>query len=517
MYMSTISKPIILDETGKEIARSLEKIALCEEAELLDETAPGVKFIDYDGRVVCRVSKKKALDMTKLPDNPDHTGLISQGWNWTLQDIKEYLTKYPEAIITVGQMYITDDGKTRLYIDVRGRRTVPLVFQQSISEAVTINWGDGSAEETIQGTGAVTASHTYAAEGEYLITLEVTDNECALLLGDDQNLCSVLNNDSTSVNINRYLLLHVELGKNITSITKYAFYFNTRLETITIPTGITQFGERAFNANYFLKSITMPPTVTSIGSSCFSTCTMIKAAAISNSVSSIGENGFRNCYYLPHIIIPEAVTTIETSLFYGDYALYSVTIPNTITTIKEASFYQCYNIQSLNIRDDIVYQGAHHFQHCFKNTSVVVSKTNTIVSNSMFASNISNKEINIPNNVVTIDNSAFSSNLSVSSVTIPEGVKNINTQSFSGCYSLTHVVVPSTAISIGAKAFNNCNLLLSFKIYATTPPTLGNIDAFTGTSTDLIIYVPYGCGDAYKAATNWSSFASQIVEMEEGE
>ena len=49
-------------------------------------------------------------------------------------------------------------------------------------------------------------------------------------------------------------------------------------------------------------------------------------------------------------------------------------------------------------------------------------------------------------------------------------------------------------------------------MYATTPPTLSSISNKTGTDVQLI-YVPNGCLEAYQTATNWSNYASKMVEM----
>ena len=50
-------------------------------------------------------------------------------------------------------------------------------------------------------------------------------------------------------------------------------------------------------------------------------------------------------------------------------------------------------------------------------------------------------------------------------------------------------------------------------IQSTTPPTLSNTDAISTATTT--IYIPYGTLSAYQSATNWSSFASKFVELNE--
>jgi hypothetical protein len=49
-------------------------------------------------------------------------------------------------------------------------------------------------------------------------------------------------------------------------------------------------------------------------------------------------------------------------------------------------------------------------------------------------------------------------------------------------------------------------------VLATTPPTLGG-NAFYGTHSSLKIYVPSASVNAYKRATNWSSYSRKIYAI----
>ena len=134
-----------------------------------------VNFYDYNGTRLYSYTLTEVQNLTELPALPSHTGLTCQGWNWALADIKA------EGKETdVGAMYITDDGKTRLYIEIpaEGRMTISIWFRQSAANGVEFNWGDGSAVETFSGSGAtnITASHTYSTVGNYLITLNPLNN-----------------------------------------------------------------------------------------------------------------------------------------------------------------------------------------------------------------------------------------------------------------------------------------------------------------------------------------------------
>lgn len=83
---------------------------------------------------------------------------------------------------------------------------------------------------------------------------------------------------------------------------------------------------------------------------------------------------------------------------------------------------------------------------------------------------------------------------------------------FSYCKALTNVILPSTIKDIGSSFFNGCNSLTEFTILAETPPTLQNTTNCISTATTSI-YVPDASVDAYKGATNWSTYADLIKPL----
>ena len=71
------------------------------------------------------------------------------------------------------------------------------------------------------------------------------------------------------------------------------------------------------------------------------------------------------------------------------------------------------------------------------------------------------------------------------------------------------VDLPSTLTSIAAQAFRSCSTLNTLYCRATTPPTIANSNALS-TANLTNIYVPAASVNAYKTATNWSTYASII-------
>lgn len=112
----------------------------------------------------------------------------------------------------------------------------------------------------------------------------------------------------------------------------------------------------------------------------------------------------------------------------------------------------------------------------------------------------------IPNSVTNIGDSAFSYS-GLASVIIPNSVTNIGAAAFAGTL-LESVIIPNSVTNIGGNVFN-AHRLENVTVEADIPPTIG-YGAFTGTSSNLKIYVPAASVEAYKTATNWSTYADKI-------
>lgn len=148
----------------------------------------------------------------------------------------------------VGATYTTDDGKTRIKITIKDPKyaTIPIVFQQTTSSGVKVNWGDGSADQTYSGTSQKTISHAYAPSAypaTYTITFEVT---------------------SGTMSFPSYIM-----GMSGQSATSPRDAFLNMIDEVNIGNGVTSIGSNAFKYCYSLASITIPRSVESIGTYVF--------------------------------------------------------------------------------------------------------------------------------------------------------------------------------------------------------------------------------------------------------
>ena len=412
--------------------------------------ANAVNFRDYDGSIVASYSAADFAALTAMPENPSHTGLTAQGWNWTLVKAKAYVAKYGR--LEIGQMYITDDGKTRVYIHLEQGRTSPMLGVCP-NGTVDVDWGDGTTHDTLTGTSDSTVmwtpNHAYAAPGDYVIKLTVTGS-MGFYGSSSSNQYSGLLRYTSSGDGRNYVYINaiqkVEIGSSVTSIGNYAF----------------------FNC-FSLASVTIHDSVTGIGSSTFYNCHSLAGVTIPDGVTSIFSSTFYNCYSLASVTIPDGVTSISGNTFYNCFSLSSVTIPDGVTSIAPSAFYYCYSLASVTIPDSVMSIGTNAFQNCY----------------------------------------------SLASVTI-DGVTSIGGSAFYYCYSLSSVTIPDGVTSIGSSAFYYCYSIAEYHLASTTPPTLAKTNAFSGIAADCIIYVPYSADhsilNAYKTASNWSTYASYMQE-----
>lgn len=332
-----------------------------------------VVFVDYDGTVLHSYTLEEIQAMTELPPLPSHSGLICQEWNWTLADIKAL-----NRAVIVGATYITDDSATRLHIRIPDQTllTVPLHFNQSVANGVTIDWGDGSATETLGGTGNVNTSHTYEEIGDYTISLLPNDN-CKISLGSgtDNNTVfgSCVGNGRSTV----AMLQSINIGKNFESSGDYAFKHCRGLKTISIPKTFKFY---------------------SVGA--FAECRSVKCIVFSKGIGYVGYQPFNNCSSLEIISFPkELKNNINNNSFYYDYSLKSVTLPDTMTTIPSGMFACCECLSYVKIPHGVTSVGAEAFLQCYGLRVVDFTSCTSVptLSNiNAFKSITSNCEIRVP-------------------------------------------------------------------------------------------------------------------------
>ena len=308
----------------------------------------------------------------------------------------------------------------------------------------------------------------------------------------------------------------VVVGK-ISHIPNNAFRNCDSLTSVNIPDSVTTIGNSAFYGCASLTSVNIPDSVTAIGGYAFYSCDSLTSVTIGDSVTKIGNYAFAYCDSLTSVNIPDSVTTIGERAFQFCESLTSVNIPDSVTEIGEEAFYNCTSLTSVTIGDSVTVESVvEALRYCsslqeFKGKFASEDGRCLIDDGILYyVAPGGLTEYTIPDSVTTIGGYAFDWCTSLTSVNIPDSVTSIGNYAFAECYSLTSVNIGDSVTTIESSAFSDCSSLTSVYCKATTPPALGYY-AFYYNGSGRKIYVPMESVDAYKSATRWSEYASDIV------
>ena len=202
-----------------------------------------VNFYDYDGTVLYAYTAREALALSALPEAPTHEGLTFQGWNRTLAQLQAYVTDY--GIGDAGATYITDDGATRLYLEVGDN--VPLDYElyvQIANGTLSVEVDGqvlGSATGTTSSYVSYTIPFTLPSSGAVRADLKFTGTgNFRIGHGTLRTRIFGWNSDQNDT------LVKVEFGNNVTYIGGNAFQGCSSLNSVVIPDSVTYIGGSAF-------------------------------------------------------------------------------------------------------------------------------------------------------------------------------------------------------------------------------------------------------------------------------
>lgn len=221
----------------------------------------------------------------------------------------------------------------------------------------------------------------------------------------------------------------------------------------------------------------------------------IKRISVGDNVR-VGSYMAQQCYGLKRVSFPDTLITIGANAFEECYSLKSVSIQEGTTDIGPYAFSSCHSLESVRIPESVSTLGSYAFRSCYSISSIV-----------------------LPSGLTSINSGTFQGCCGLRSVQFPDVLTTVGNDSFRGCTSLVRIDLPATVATVGDSAFLNCTGVSEYHFRSTKPPTLVSTSVFIGISSGCVIYVPYSEDhsvlNAYRAATNWSTYAGRILEEAE--
>lgn len=226
------------------------------------------------------------------------------------------------------------------------------------------------------------------------------------------------------------------------------------------------FGQSSSAVNWSVKEVRIGSRVTSLNSAyVFPYCSGLKSVLMPTKSSPIGSYVFRNCNNLQAIVIPNGCTSLGSYSFYATNNMSYVVVPPTAKSFNTS---------------------------CFAGNPRLISFT-------------------FPPTVTTMVSNVLQNCSSLVRLTLPDGTYTLNSGVLYGLSSVKYLKFPVKA-NIPAQccsAMRNCEVF-DFSDY-TSVPTLANVNAFSTISPVAVFKIPSSLLDEWKAASNWSTFANQMV------
>ncbi len=408
---------------------------------------------------------------------------------------------------------------TELYITLTSDLTKSLYFVQSAQNGVTVDWGDGSEEETFGGVESslvsgeywvgkeygAPAKHTYAAAGDYVITLTPAIGVSwrpGVHEWDTYNILGTAHYKSgTSPE-----LTDVVLGNGCSILDDGCFGVCTSLVSITIPDGITQISDSAFEYCDLLAHVSIGAGVSDINGYVFDYCPALSQVDVdvnNPNIKSVNgvvftKDGSALLLYpqarTGSYAVPNGVATIgmyafwqseitavdlgsAATLAYGAFEnskIGSIDLTNVVAVGGYAFAFT--RLSSLVFPTASVVCGAGAFTHCSSLTGLLtVPHSFDISQNGSIFSGTGITGLVVSGSV---GEQCFQSCTALESVTLSSGVVKIGFNAFKGCTALESVAFPGSVVDVGNSAFEGCTALESVA-FAQRITTIGS-SAFKG-------------------------------------
>ena len=243
---------------------------------------------------------------------------------------------------------------------------------------------------------------------------------------------------------------------------------------------VTAIGEGAFFKNTSITSVSIPSGVESIGIYAFSDCTALSSVEIAESVWRIAPFAFENTPWFTAQtdefvtvgggvliayngtsrtpVLPEKVRHLG-GAFAGLETVYTITANKELLSISDMALSFCMNLVDIDLGLSLVYIGDQAFSGCEKLRSLNLPDTARYIGNQAFLNCYELKSVDLGKSMTLLGTNTFEYCQSMRIIYIPKTLTAIKTSHFTDCMSLTLLLYEGSeaefdAISTNDNAFN---------------------------------------------------------------
>lgn len=149
------------------------------------------------------------------------------------------------------------------------------------------------------------------------------------------------------------------------SIHPYMF-FETDVESITIPGNIDVIEMGAFRNCSSLKEIVIPATVGSMKELVFLDCHALESVVFEegSTIPIVGLDAFKACYKLTNVKLPKSLKSISAHMFEECTALERIEVPEGVEQLSRECFKNCTHLTDVHVPDSVKRIGQNAFRGC---------------------------------------------------------------------------------------------------------------------------------------------------------
>lgn len=196
-------------------------------------------------------------------------------------------------------------------------------------------WYTDTGYETKWDDSTVMPEHDVTLHAQWLITSNnILDGIAYTVLDDGTIEINSYSGDKTVLTIPDTVN-----GYTVSRIGSYAFYENTTILVLTLPTTVTSIGEYAF-ANSAVRTVKGMTNVSVVGEAAFLDCAGLSTIDSATGLTAIGNSAFKGTG-LTEFLAPESLLAIGKNAFYDCEHLDTVTLNAGLTSLGRGAFESC--------------------------------------------------------------------------------------------------------------------------------------------------------------------------------
>ena len=211
-------------------------------------------------------------------------------------------------------------------------------------------------------------------------------------------------------------LRSLTLPTGLKHLGEYSLAYCESLESVSIPDGnLTALPDFAFYEDTYLSEVNLPSTIRTFGNGCFENCESLESINLPDSLKYIGEEAFQGCSFLSELELPEGLEGIHREAFLGS-GIKELRIPKSVKWLEVACFVYGKELETVSIDAPL-----------------------DVLPTWSFYGNTSLKNLYLCDEIERIGNYAIEQCPSIETLVLPSALKYVESHAVSNCKSLSTI------------------------------------------------------------------------------